>query len=72
LVSGSESEKVNVFTTLAPTPQRLVPASVEDEAGQGLVEYSLILAFVVVVAIAALTFLGSDISLALSSIGNSL
>ena len=46
--------------------------AIDDESGQGLVEYGLILAFVVVVAIVALTFLGSDISLALSSIGNSL
>ena len=61
-----------MFTRLALNLQRLVPASVEDEAGQGLVEYSLILAFVVVVAIVALTFLGSDVSMALSSIGNSL
>ena len=44
----------------------------EDESGQGLVEYSLILAFVAVVAIAAVTFLGSDLSVAFSHIGTSL
>jgi pilus assembly protein Flp/PilA len=44
----------------------------EDESGQGLVEYSLILAFVAIVAIAAATFLGSDLSVAFSHIGNSL
>jgi Flp pilus assembly pilin Flp len=61
-----------VFTTIVPILQGLGPASVQDEAGQGLVEYALILAFLVVVAIAALTFLGSDLSSALSSIGNNL
>jgi pilus assembly protein Flp/PilA len=44
----------------------------EDESGQGLVEYSLILAFVAIVAIAAATFLGSDLSVAFTHIANSL
>lgn len=43
-----------------------------NEDGQGLVEYSLILAFIAVVAIVAVTFLGTDLSSALSSIGNAL
>jgi Flp pilus assembly pilin Flp len=47
-------------------------ADVVADDGQGLVEYALILAFVVVVAIVALTFLGSDVSQAISNIGNSL
>ena len=47
-------------------------ADVVGDDGQGLVEYALILAFVVVVAIVALTFLGSDVSQAISNIGNSL
>jgi Flp pilus assembly pilin Flp len=59
------------FTLITSTLSSGVVA-IDDESGQGLVEYSLILVFVVVVAIAALTFLGSDISLALSSIGNHL
>jgi Flp pilus assembly pilin Flp len=45
---------------------------VQEEAGQGLTEYALILFFIAVVCIAALTFLGSDISSLLSSIANSL
>jgi Flp pilus assembly pilin Flp len=45
---------------------------VRDEAGQGLSEYALILFFIAVVAIAALTFLGSDISSLLSNVANSL
>jgi Flp pilus assembly pilin Flp len=43
-----------------------------NEDGQGLVEYSLILAFIAVVAIVAVTFLGTDLSSALSSIGHAL
>lgn len=42
-----------------------------EEDGQGLVEYSLILALIVVVAIVALVFLGGQLSLLLTSIGQS-
>jgi Flp pilus assembly pilin Flp len=47
-------------------------ARMRDEAGQGLAEYALILAFIAVVAVAALIFLGPQISNLLSSIGNDL
>jgi Flp pilus assembly pilin Flp len=47
-------------------------ARVREEPGQGLAEYALILAFIAVVAIAALVFLGSDISSLLSSVATSL
>jgi len=50
----------------------LVTAAWRAELGQGLVEYSLILTFIAVVAITAVTFLGSDISSALSSIAQAL
>ena len=43
-----------------------------NESGQGLAEYALILAFIAVVAVLALTFLGGDISSLLSQIGNDL
>jgi pilus assembly protein Flp/PilA len=42
--------------------------AIRDEDGQGLTEYALILAFVAVVAIAALVLLGGDISSFLSSV----
>jgi pilus assembly protein Flp/PilA len=45
---------------------------VRGEDGQGLVEYGLILFFIALVAVAALTFLGSDISTLLSEVGNKL
>jgi pilus assembly protein Flp/PilA len=43
-----------------------------DERGQGLAEYALILALIAVVAIAALIFLGGQVSTILSSIGAAL
>jgi Flp pilus assembly pilin Flp len=50
----------------------LLARSVREEAGQGLSEYALILFFIAVVAIAALTFLGSDISSLLSKVATNL
>ena len=40
-----------------------------DEDGQGLAEYALILSLIAIIAIAALVFLGSQISGILSGIG---
>lgn len=40
-----------------------------DERGQGLAEYALILALIAIVAIAALVFLGGQVSAILSSVG---
>jgi len=44
----------------------------DDETGQGLAEYALILALIAVIAIVALIFLGSQISDKLSVVGNTL
>ena len=44
----------------------------EDESGQGLAEYALILALIAIVAIVALIFLGSQVSDKLSVIGSTL
>jgi Flp pilus assembly pilin Flp len=41
------------------------------EEGQGLTEYALILVFIALVAIVALTFLGQQLQSTLSNIGNS-
>ncbi len=43
-----------------------------DERGQGLAEYALILALIAVLAIAAVTFLGTQINDILSDVGNSI
>jgi pilus assembly protein Flp/PilA len=47
-------------------------SSEADESGQGLAEYALILALIAIIAIAALLFLGSQISDKLSTIGNAI
>jgi pilus assembly protein Flp/PilA len=44
----------------------------DDEDGQGLTEYALILALIAVVAILALTLLGGSVTSALSTAANSL
>ena len=40
-----------------------------DEEGQGLAEYALILSLIAILAIAALIFLGTQISTILSGVG---
>ena len=45
---------------------------VEDDEGQGLTEYALILALIAIVAIVALQFLGGKVNDALSTVGSSL
>jgi pilus assembly protein Flp/PilA len=44
----------------------------DEESGQGLAEYALILALIAIVAIAALLFMGSQVSDKLSVIGSTL
>lgn len=44
----------------------------DDDQGQGLAEYALILALIAVIAIAALVFLGTQISTILSTIGGAI
>ncbi len=43
----------------------------QDDEGQGLAEYALILALIAIVAIVALIFLGGQVSKILSTVGNS-
>jgi len=42
-----------------------------DERGAAMVEYGLLLALIAVIAIAALTFLGNNVSEKFSSVGSS-
>ena len=44
----------------------------DDEKGQGLAEYALILALIAIVAIIALIFLGGQVSQILSTVGASI
>ena len=50
-------------------PSFLSSLSCDDERGQGLAEYALILSLIAIVAILALVFLGNQIADILSSIG---
>ena len=43
-----------------------------DDDGQGLTEYALILALIAIIAIAALTLLGTSVSNVLSTVANSI
>jgi pilus assembly protein Flp/PilA len=52
--------------------QLLLARVMDEEEGQGLTEYALILALIAVVAIAALTLLGGKVTAVLSSAANSL
>jgi Flp pilus assembly pilin Flp len=55
------------------TKLHLVLARVlDDEDGQGLTEYALILVFIAVVAIVALQFLGGNVKSILNTVGSSL
>ena len=44
---------------------------IHDSEGQGLAEYALILAFIAMIAIAALICMGGQVSASLSNIGKS-
>jgi len=50
----------------------LISSFRNDEEGQGLAEYALILALIAIVAIIALIFLGSQVSSILSIVGDSI
>ena len=49
----------------------LISSIRNDDEGQGLAEYALILALIAIVAIIALIFLGGQVSTILSTVGNS-
>ena len=44
----------------------------QDEEGQGLAEYALILALIAIVAIVALIFLGNQVSSIISNVGTNM
>jgi pilus assembly protein Flp/PilA len=52
--------------------QQLLASIRQDEEGQGLAEYALILALIAIVAIVALIFLGGQVSTILSTVGDSI
>ena len=58
-------------TSGGPSEERL-RRTTGNQRGQGLAEYALILALIVVVAVAALVFLGTNISSILSTIARNI
>ncbi len=60
-----------VSITLVASAMRALLAR-DDEAGQGLAEYALILALIAITAIIAMLFLGSQISDKFSVIGSTI
>ena len=59
---------ISLYTKLQLALARLF----DEEEGQGLTEYALILALVAVVAIAALTLLGNKVTSVLNNAANSI
>jgi len=52
--------------------QVLIAQVFDDEEGQGLTEYALILGLIAVVAVAAATFLGGSVSHVLNTVASSM
>ena len=77
-LAGESHEKVNKDMSELVTKQIVVAQVLvarlreRAEEGQGMVEYALLLAFIGVMAIAALTHLQHDISKTLRNVANSL
>jgi len=59
---------LNLFINLKLAVARLL----EEDEGQGLTEYALIIALIAIIAIAALHFLGSSVTSVLNTVGSSL
>jgi len=58
---------LNLFINMKLALGRLL----DEDEGQGLTEYALILVFIAIIAILALTFLGTTVSNVLSTVGKS-
>jgi pilus assembly protein Flp/PilA len=67
-MKGGEYRMLKLFINL----QLMYARVMDEEEGQGLTEYALILALIAVVAIAALTILGGKVTSVLNSASSSL
>jgi pilus assembly protein Flp/PilA len=67
-MGGGDNNMLKLFINMKLAIARLM----DEDEGQGLTEYALILALIAIVAIAALTLLGGKVTSALSTVGNSL
>ena len=72
---GRASAPREVIVTVLRTQlvrARALFARDDEQDGQGLAEYALILALIAIIAIIALIFLGNQVSTILSTVGNSI
>ncbi len=67
-MGGGDKHMLKLFINMKLALARLM----DDEEGQGLTEYALILALIAIIAIVALTFLGGKVSDVLSTVANSI
>ena len=67
-MGGGDKYMLKLFINMKLALARLI----EEEEGQGLTEYALILALIAIIAIVALTFLGGKVSNVLSTVANSI
>jgi pilus assembly protein Flp/PilA len=63
-----KTNMLKLYTTLQLALTRVF----DEEEGQGLTEYALILFLIAIVAIAALSFLGGQVTKVLNTVGNSI
>ena len=74
-IEGGEHTLLTIFNKVWANLSRLVTDEAEsflrDQDGQGLTEYALILALIALIAIAALTLLGGQVTDFLSTAANS-
>ncbi len=64
--------EAGLMTLIYSRIQAFLASLRDEEEGQGLAEYALILALIAIVAIIALIFLGNQVSQILSTVGNSI
>jgi pilus assembly protein Flp/PilA len=66
-MGGGDNNMLKLFINMKLAIARMI----EENDGQGLTEYALILALIAIVAVVALTFLGGKVTNALSTVANS-
>jgi pilus assembly protein Flp/PilA len=66
-MGGGDNNMLKLFINTKLAIARMI----EENDGQGLTEYALILALIAIVAVVALTFLGGKATNALSTVANS-
>jgi len=66
-----EIGRKEAFFEMTSLHMAIIDFFIRDEAGQGLVEYGLIISLIAIVSFIALVFIGNDVSTLLSTVGHS-